>query len=352
MQTLSTPSSPSTCPHSSKLDVLRIIFCACVFYCHFHNPADIATGQVGVIGFFVMAGYLLQAAFERTPSGLNVTRFYRSKARRLLPAYVFATLFAIVLVILSALNKGEPFPLLNTSNPAFSPFQYITLYNIPSWYMGCLFLFILIAPFLFYLYHLRWGLPLFFAASFLYASFLYWHFDGTMCTRLGTQGELYTNPWARLWEFLAGMMAYKFFSKTDAMRHIPLRLPLACLILCSIVALTVYVSATYGHGYSLPNSYLYNVALVILMSLLIPMMADGKPCTSARITRTLTWIAGLTYPIYLLQMPCARFTGGIEQLVFHERFSHGTAALCTLSICVAISIAFSMGWERLTRKER
>jgi peptidoglycan/LPS O-acetylase OafA/YrhL len=94
-----TPATPARIPYEPSLDGLRGIAVLAVMATHFNAPGIINGGLVGVTLFFVLSGYLITTLLlteHASAGGVNVVRFYRRRAARLLPA------LALVLVAVGA----------------------------------------------------------------------------------------------------------------------------------------------------------------------------------------------------------------------------------------------------------
>ncbi len=332
---------------SAKLDLLRILLCAGVFYSHFNGRPVIALGSVCVMGFFVLSGYLMQASFYRMEAGFDTVGFYRAKAKRFLPLYALAIAFSYVAALFMDMRLEVPFPQPAPDVADFSVFRYANLCNVPAWFMGCLCLFILIAPFLYYLHTRKGGIALLFAAAVAYTAFLYTIHDGTSFTKLGMQAALYYSPWARLWEFLAGMLACRVFRSLSSSTRSRLW-PYLCLVLAPLlVGLVVWVSIHYNRGYSLPNSFPLSLMVIPMMALLVVMGDDHRAFSSHRLTRAVAWAASLAYPVYLFQWPLVPIAMAVV-----GSFAPGCAYALVFAFSLLACVGFSAVVDWLCRKVR
>ncbi len=241
---------------SVKLDILRIVLCLGVFYSHFGWTPGIAIGSVCVMGFFVLSGYLMQSSFYKTKDdAFNAAKFYSSKAKRFLPIYLIAFFISIIAAYLISWRDGVDMRIPPLNVAEFSLFKFARFWNTPAWYMECLFVFILLAPFLHVLHRTRWGIFFLFIVLLTYASFLYWYYDGTSYTKLGMQAALYYSPWSRLWEILAGMLACRACSHVSATTKRKVGWVATIVLLPLMVLLTYWVYVYCGHGYTMNNSF-------------------------------------------------------------------------------------------------
>ncbi len=318
-------SSPAYC-HSSGLDVLRILLCVCVIHCHFVGNS--LTGHVAVLGFFLLSGYLLQASFSRMKV-FDVERFYASRARRLLPIYLLSVAITflprMVMVCAGAAIKLPPL-----ENEVFSFFEYAWFYNLPAWYMYCLFVFLLMAPVLWCLHRMRGGIALLFVLAFAFSSFLYWRHHGTPDVRLGMEGSMCPCPEVRLYQFLAGMLCYRMKHQLPLVVPRRLRSVLVAGALLLLAGAAVLISRYFNSGYAWPNAWWIDVPTIVLLGLIIVMWDDGRSFCNQRLRRCIAWLASLTYGVYMFH------------LFFHSCIRRGVNALMGFSLPLWLSMALAL----------
>ncbi len=326
--------------HSSKLDVLRVVLCGCVLLCHFYPGCHALSGNVGVLGFFVLSGYLLQASFHRTGNCFDVERFYAGKIRKLLPAFLLSIALSLIIPAISLLRYGE-FPVLPAEEDTYSLFRYIWHYNIVVWYLGCLFVFILLAPFLWFLNKVRGAMLLCFACSFVFAAFLYCRHDGTSAVLMGYEGSMCTCPQVRLWQFVAGMIANLCFYRFSRRMRRETRRRLSICLLLALAVLFLVVSMHFRRGYDFPNTFIFDVPAVIMLALLIVLWDDGAAFVSPGGSQLFEKLASLTYGIYLFHLPVRKMialaVGGMEvAFIPHSVYA---AAYGVLAVVIAAALA-------------
>ncbi len=291
-----TPSSLTPVSRSGKLDVLRIILCTCVLFCHFYPGYHSVAGDVGVQGFFILSGYLLQTSFYRMGERFDVERFYVSRAKRLLPAYLIAFVLPLLLTLVAS---SRSLVLPSANSPVFSIFEFVSRYNFAAWFMGCLFVFTFMAPFLWCLHRTRWGIPLFLSLTFAFTSFCFWYYNGSPRLRIG----MCTYPQMHLWQFLAGMLAGRMVYN----RSLPWSRTLqwvVCGCLCLLIAgFCLWLSLRFNAGKDIVNCYWVDVTLLLMLVPLVALCDDGVAFAATRLSRLVVWLASLTYGVYLFHLP-------------------------------------------------
>ena len=90
-------------PRDNNFDLLRLLFASMVVLYHCHDlslsPAYwwvpyVASSRIAVEGFFAMSGCLIVGSYDRDPA---LGRYFEKRGRRLLPAYLAALAFTLVL---------------------------------------------------------------------------------------------------------------------------------------------------------------------------------------------------------------------------------------------------------------
>ncbi|MBD1366510.1 acyltransferase [Mucilaginibacter sp. ZT4R22] len=137
-------------PHNKNaFDLLRLILAVLVlvshaFYFTDHNSEPLAVlskgqvnmGDVGVMGFFCLSGYLITASFDRAP---NILLFLRNRFLRIFPGYwvsLIVTAFVIAPLLFYVNNRSlTGFPFFGTNSSLSYIYSNIYL-NIKQYSIG------------------------------------------------------------------------------------------------------------------------------------------------------------------------------------------------------------------------
>jgi len=101
------PAAADRLQHYAGLDGLRAIAVGCVVAAHALVPFTLGGGQVGVMAFFALSGYLitrLLVAEESVHRSIDLLGFYARRVLRLLPALL--VLASVVLVVYAIQGRG------------------------------------------------------------------------------------------------------------------------------------------------------------------------------------------------------------------------------------------------------
>lgn len=303
------------------LDFLRISLCIGVVFYHYSIIRP-ASGPFMVIGFFVLSGFLLGTAFSRIEI-LDSAVFYSQKSKRFLPILIAALLFSYLFKI----RDGEFLPPENFNWVNFSLPSFLSWLDVPAWYMGVEILLLLSAPFFFWLYKTRHGILLFFIGSALFSCFLFSQVPYAAPFGKG----LYFAPMARCWQFVAGLLAAQLiFDHYGIFRIIRAKFgQIGNVIIKRLrIALTYFMSAAFVilwfvviilkqkeqlHCWN--YTFSFDVLCTIFFMLFIPLIYIVTFLFNHKTAVMITYVAELTYPIYLLHVPVfhstARFMGKI-----------------------------------------
>jgi peptidoglycan/LPS O-acetylase OafA/YrhL len=135
--------------NNNGFDLLRLLLAFLVLVSHSYllfgrggDPLEVfskgqtSMGEIGVMGFFCLSGYLISASFYRSP---NVLKFLRNRFLRLFPGYWFCllvTAFVIAPLIFYANNKSLTGFGFTGPNSSWS-FVYNNIYlSIRQWSIG------------------------------------------------------------------------------------------------------------------------------------------------------------------------------------------------------------------------
>lgn len=279
------------------LDILRIMLCAGVTIYHF-TPERPASGSFMVLGFFVLSGYLLGRRFF-TCNELDVCTFYRDKFIRLVPMFMAALLFGVLITSIKDITGANSlFPLPDISYAYFNPATFVAHYNSPCWYIIVLLALMSIAPLFFFFSRYKYGLIS--AISFVLLMSILIHSQLPHYHK----GPYYM-PLVRSWQFMAGMLAaqmeLQYFSEKTTFAF--LKKP--TLVLCSAIFVSASVALCiakqdaqlHGWNFSLP----FNCASVVLFACLIPLLFNSG--LKWKYGRFISFLAVLSYPFYLIHVP-------------------------------------------------
>jgi peptidoglycan/LPS O-acetylase OafA/YrhL len=166
--------------------------------------------------FFILSGFVLFHVYPDLPNKQAIARFWLARVARIWPAH----LGALVMLLLVAGNQmyrllGTDSVLITSANlvlvQAWIPLRdfYFSL-NAVSWSISTELAFYLLFPVLIFGFKSTWHWKLFGAAALLVALMLIctaWRLPGYSADYDGvtTNGVLYVNPLARLFEFVLGM---------------------------------------------------------------------------------------------------------------------------------------------------
>ena len=99
--------------NKNSFDFLRVLFAFSVFISHFKELTAASiynwpiSASMGVVGFFVISGFLITRSYDRSP---NLYNYISKRIRRIVPAYVFIVLScAILFSFVSSLSFQEYF---------------------------------------------------------------------------------------------------------------------------------------------------------------------------------------------------------------------------------------------------
>ncbi len=280
------------------LDLFRIILCIGVVVYHY-TPERPSSGPFMVNGFFVMSGFLLGVSFL-SGKAFDVCRFYGNKARRLLPMFLFALVLGFwyrVRVGDGALPpgpEGEWWP--------FYPVKWLSYYNTPLWYMGVEFVLLFLAPFFCFLFAGKGRLELCTLGMALLTAFYF----SRVPENAPFGNGLYYSPLARSWQFMTGIVVARLFAyirskgvaERPFFRWSTYALFAVFLVLGGVLMVVKQVKQLNYWNYT----FEFDVYTTLFFALLVPLLFVQTPRVSPRVSRSLAWMAALTYPIFLLHV--------------------------------------------------
>lgn len=331
--------------HSLGLDLLRISLCVGVFIYHY-TPDRCSSGPFMVIGFFMMSGFLLGLSFEKTES-LDVCRFYRNKAKRLLPMFLFSLLLGGLFHSLRQAYITEAWSAYQWGS--FSFIAFVEWWNIPLWYMGVEFGLLLAAPVMFCFFKIRWGIPILLAVSLLVAGFLFSRIP--YCEPFGN--GLYFSPYARCWQFVCGLLMAKVYLHKTPSR-------LCCMKKISLcVLIPVYVAIWTGLCILKQNSDLhywnYTFGFDLLSSaffaLFIPLMYGINLRKSSRFAQCCQYLATLSYPVYLIHVTAKAYVGaGLKRFIEDDVPQSYIVVICAVLCIIMAAFMLKIQYRWIERK--
>ncbi len=193
----------------------------------FWPAAALGPLDAGVSFFFVLSGFILTYVY-RDAGPISLRHFYRARIARIWPLHLCCLLLAILL-----LTIPEPFnPGVLAANAlmlhAWIPLdRYFFSYNYASWSISTELFFYLAFPFLVTCSRPALWRVLLLSFGMVLAIDLYCHWQHLLPwdvtrDRLSSTGLLYSDPLARLPEFVAGLLAGTWFLDRRAADHPPL----------------------------------------------------------------------------------------------------------------------------------
>lgn len=287
-------SIPAAASRKPALDFIRIVFCLMVVCEHYLVPAP-PSGAIAVIGFCVMSGFWIGPLLERKE--LDVVSFYRGKARRLLPLLGLALLSGFVLAVVFSYHVRNMAHWNVFSHTDFSILKIMYFYDVPAWYMNCELMFLLLVPFFYALCraNILWYAAVL-AFLFLTAFALYSHVP----EGIPRGGGLYYSPLARMWQFMAGVLAYRMIR----WKVLAGAFPVLFLVFLVGSAISVCLSQQELHYYE--DSFPFQVMAALFYMALLPSAYFFSFREGNRMFRVEKWLAygsSLTYGIFLFHVP-------------------------------------------------
>lgn len=288
------------------LDVFRISLCCGIVFYHY-TPVRPSCGSYMVNGFFVLSGFLLAMAFNRMEQ-LDVSRFYRAKAIRLLPLFAMGILMGFAIKLCRVIKSGNLIfdKLLPSFPPEYwgnlNPAKVAGFYDPPLWFVAVELALLLAAPLFFALYKKRGCFVAFFLLMLAVAAFLY-----SRVPYLSNRGMgLYYSPLCRCWQFLGGMVAARFCLAFNEIPETPkkrlvsrcLTVLFICLYMGGAVATMTLKEHSQMHCWNF--TFEYDLLTVGMYMGLIPMLYSLPNKGGEKFQKTVTYIALLTYPVYVI----------------------------------------------------
>lgn len=204
------------------LDILRVLFALIIFF--FHSRVHLGcefgvlndffkTPMIGMTGFFMLSGYALMVAYgnKNMWEKSSIVLFYKKRFASVYPLYFVVGFFAVLMYIIAGVQKITdnivliPVELLGIQS-FFNEAFFLFSHNSGTWFVSCILFCYLLFPFIkegvsSFTVKSEVFFTLFFILLLSYIHFLPKYFD---C------GDIYTNPFVRLLEFVLGVVIASF----------------------------------------------------------------------------------------------------------------------------------------------
>lgn len=314
----------------TKLDPLtslRFFAAAMIVLGHSHplfGSFGIATNfslSQGVSFFFTLSGFILAYNYSSLPDSNSAKRFIVSRFARIWPLHIATLLLWIILITPKiSMEFSDPIGAVVKLIANITLLQswtftapYVLSFNGVAWsisteaFFYAAFVIIALSP--------RKRLPIAIVLSailtgaFIYVSTVLPLSSDDGAPGVSMFGVLYTNPLARVAEFLFGVCCARFYkSRSDSAKNIPtiawLAIELATLlsIICAlyIVAKPAAISQMVGAGM---GYYIYKEGIWILWGVLIVVFACSKgPIARILSIRPLVFLGEISFALYLVHM--------------------------------------------------
>ena len=321
------------------LEIFRIVAALSVFMMHtlsklgtYHGPlqALVSAGTAYMTGFFILSGFVLALGYENRDlqDPVNVKVFLKKRLIGLMPLYL---VIAIVHLIDSYGKERFMVELMLIPTEFLgvqSLFQSLwTLsHNGGSWFVSCMLVCYMVFPYLFTLIRSsRTGTKVFWLAVVYFFSW----YAYVLNERLELY-TLYTNPFFRLLEFTAGILAGSLFAKIRRLGiYKVMRFPAVILgeYILLFHALTIWVN--YGYYGGVPASF---TRLVMPIFILI-FWSSAELRMPAFLAAPIRHLGSITYGFYLAQFHC--FTYG---RMIGRHFGYADESYMTLGISLLVCL--------------
>lgn len=318
------------------LDVLRVLLCTGVVVYHY-TPDRPSSGPMCVDGFFVLSGFLLAGGFARMQrrSGMNVCTFYQNKLKRLLPTLTVSLFLGFLCTLATHLASHGATPLFRSwQGSDFRLADFLGYYNAPSWYMVSELSFLTLAPFFYFVYDRGKGwMYALSAATAAFAAFLY---ARVPFASIFGQG-LYFEPQARLWQFTAGLCAWNIFADVR-LNGWKKPISYALFALTAILLAVLAVVKQHGTLHLLNYTFAFDMIMVLLFMVVIPTSAKFGAPRRARLRVLFTYLAALTYPVFLYHSVSYRAVALFSPICLHRCLPDVAQALVSACATLVLSV--------------
>lgn len=289
-------------------------------------------GHFGVMGFFILSGFILNFVYDKREWTLR--EFFVNRFARLYPLYILGVLFAFPIDWFSPNfapgMKLEALGLNLVGLQAWFPFAN-GRFNGPGWTISVEFFFYLCFPICFWLKkRSQLAIPLIFIGVFC-VTVLYWDSN-----RFSTS---YRFPAMRLWEFLFGILLCDIFRKFPIRTSKPWIWALVSLALGPVLAVLSreYFNWDFGSWLLMGGCAAATILFLGKGDL------DG---VKARPFAGKYWVlAGeISYGVYLLHAPIQRYGKVFFEKIFATSLAHSGAAIQVLYLLLVTFGAIFMAY--------
>jgi peptidoglycan/LPS O-acetylase OafA/YrhL len=344
-----------------ELDLLRAVAIVAIVTCHLPEYLLGIPGlpdlwavrpYAAVFGlglFTFVSGYAIDVSQERTAYRQSVVEFARCRIGRIFPLYIPAVLCFIVLFHCVGVWQYQPFnPIVATTIIQLLGAQVLLspLYQpmLTLWFVGAILMYYGIYFVLTRLADRAAILTVLGAAVFVVAVVV-----RLTCGLIGVQFLLYWFP------FLAGVLCHRFRLLADgrfnvAAAAIAALLALAAGTAANICQVRLFVEADSRELRLIdvaPSLAFANVLMLSSVAAALWLARALTPRMSGHAVRATTYLAALSYPMYLFHRPClAVAAAGLRRLGIVQPIAENLGIFCIGLPAAILVAAFAYGIER------
>lgn len=287
-----------------SLDWLRGSMALAIMLYHFKGGGDASSllGKLGIYGvsiFFILSGLSMAIAYDKYNMDIrNAAKFFVRRLFRIWPLLWLAVALVAIPNYFSGTSMGGTIILLNLSTlfGFVAPTQYI---NTGAWSIGNEMVYYALTPICIAAYQWRrWvGNSITLAAIGIGFGFAFWLLSPT--TTLGSQWDVYINPFNNLFLYCVGLgIYYNFRIEIARQWHVPLFL--------LAVGLFIFYPAS-GNQINLVTG-INRVAMSLISIMIVLVMYKCPPVLSSFISAKFEQLGVATYGVYLLHPIVMDFT--------------------------------------------
>jgi peptidoglycan/LPS O-acetylase OafA/YrhL len=298
--------------------------------------------------FFVLSGFILTHVYPELPTRQHVRRFLIARFARLWPVHLLTLIIALLLLSDFLLKSELAFIANITAIHAWVPRgDFFFSFNAVSWSISVEVGFYLLFPFLIHNLQSTWSWKLIFSlfsaiALIALCSLLDPPPFDMNHTGLSSTGLLYTNPLARLFEFVLGMTAAVWWKTHWNLLDNSMTIRWTVIECASIAAVITYVAYLRlpAFGFLSPllpgnlTNWLVCADTSPFFALLIIVAANGAGWISrALASRPLVFLGEISYSIYMLHNIIINFLARYELIpLIPDRLQFFTAAFLIIGL--------------------